>query len=223
MTDRRLPLGAMAVVLALGGCAVAPEPPADQLAGPPTSCESGYVQLTFDDGPTRDVTPAVLDVLAAKGATATFFVTGENVQENPDIVRRAHEEGHRLGNHSWDHPDLSTLGRDEVESQLRRTSEVIQEATGSAPTLWRPPYGASNDIVDQAAEQAGLTTMLLWDIAPGDADSKEPPSVETIRDRVLQEVQPDAVVLLHDAWTPNTPAAVALVLDGLAEQGYCTR
>jgi peptidoglycan-N-acetylglucosamine deacetylase len=223
MTGRMLPLCAMMVALVLSRCAQGPEPPTAQLVGAPAPCESGYVQLTFDDGPTRDITPAVLDVLAVKDARATFFVTGENVQESPDIVRRVQEEGHRLGNHSWDHPDLSTLGPDEVESQLRRTSDAIQQATGSAPTEWRPPYGKSNGLVDQAAGRVGLTSMLLWDISPGDASSEDPPSAETIRDRVLQEVEPDAIVLLHDAWTPNTPAAVALILDGLAAQGYCTR
>ena len=217
------PLWAATVALLVGGCAQVVPVSAPSEGGTRGPCAAGHVLLTFDDGPTRDVTPAVLDTLAAKGAKATFFVTGEHVRDNPDLVRRAIAEGHRVGNHSWDHPDLATLSPEDAEAQLQRTNAEIQQATGQAPSEWRPPYGSTNPVVDAVAQRLGLTAMIPWDIAPGDAETQDPVPPETIRDRVLQEVRPDAIVLLHDAWTPNTPAALALILDGLTGQGYCTR
>ena len=194
-------------------------PPARAASAPP-QCAAGYVRLTFDDGPHPTATPAVLGTLADRGAEATFFVTGEMATARPDLVRRASEEGHRIGNHSWSHPELTTLDRTQVASQLRRTNQAIEHATGNAPSEWRPPYGATNDLVQAAARDAGLDAMVLWTVDPRDwAD----PSATTIRDRVLQAVRPGSVVLLHDATGQNTPAALPMILDGLATRGYCTQ
>jgi len=184
------------------------------------SCSAGYVRLTFDDGPVRTATPAILDTLAAHGARATFFVNGSKAAARPALVRRAAAEGHRIGNHSWSHPDLTTLTRAQVESQLRRTNDVIREITGESPTEWRPPYGKRDDTVRAAARAVGLESMVLWTVDP--TDWADPPAT-TIRDRVLRDVEPDSVVLLHDGSGANTAEALPLILEGLAERGYCTR
>jgi peptidoglycan/xylan/chitin deacetylase (PgdA/CDA1 family) len=191
-----------------------------QAASAPQQCAAGSVRLTFDDGPDATATPDVLDTLAERGVEATFFVTGQMTAARPDIVRRASQEGHRIGNHSWSHPRLTTLDRAQVESQLRRTNEVIEQATGSSPREWRPPYGATSDLVAAAAREVGLDSMVLWTVDP--RDWADPPAT-TIRDRVLQGVRPGSVVLLHDATGQNTPAALPMILDGLAERGYCTQ
>jgi peptidoglycan-N-acetylglucosamine deacetylase len=183
------------------------------------SCTAGHVRLTFDDGPTPAATADVLDTLAAWGAPATFFVTGSMAAAHPALVRRARAEGHRIGNHSWSHPDLTTLTRAQVRSQLQRTTDVIRQATGNAPTEWRPPYGATNDLVEAAAQDVGLSSMVLWTVDP--RDWADPPAT-TIRDRVLQRVRPGSVVLLHDATGQNTPEALPMILEGLARAGYCT-
>jgi peptidoglycan/xylan/chitin deacetylase (PgdA/CDA1 family) len=182
-------------------------------------CAAGYVRLTFDDGPAPTATSAVLDTLAAWGAKATFYVTGSMAAARPALVRRASAEGHRIGNHSWSHPDLTTLTRAQVRSQLQRTTDVIRQATGNAPTEWRPPYGATNDLVEAAAQDVGLSSMVLWTVDP--RDWADPPAT-TIRDRVLQRVRPGSVVLLHDATGQNTPEALPMILEGLARAGYCT-
>ncbi|MGR6964046.1 polysaccharide deacetylase family protein [Geodermatophilus sp. URMC 61] len=192
--------------------------PAQAASAP--QCAAGYVRLTFDDGPHRTATPDILDTLADRGAEATFFVTGQMTAARPDIVRRASKEGHRIGNHSWSHPELTTLDRAQVASQLRRTNEAIEQATGSVPGEWRPPYGATNDLVQAAAREVGLDSMVLWTVDP--RDWADPPAT-TIRDRVLQQVRPGSIVLLHDATGQNTPAALPMILDGLAERGYCTQ
>jgi peptidoglycan/xylan/chitin deacetylase (PgdA/CDA1 family) len=183
-------------------------------------CAAGYVRLTFDDGPNPSATPVILDTLAARGVPATFFVVGSLVAAHPGIVRREDAEGHRIGNHSWSHPDLTTLDSAAVRAQLRRTNEVVKEVTGSTPTRWRPPYGATNRKVKKAARAVGLEKMVLWTVDP--RDWADPPA-EIVRDRVLAAVQPDAVILLHDGTGQNTPEALPMILDGLAERGYCPR
>ncbi len=203
----------------IGALLVLIAPPA-QAVGAPQPCAAGHVTLTFDDGPVRTATPRILDTLADRGVEATFFVTGQMTAARPDIVRRASKEGHRIGNHSWSHPRLTTLDRAQVTSQLRRTNEVIEQATGNAPSEWRPPYGATNDLVDAAAQDVGLESRVLWTVDP--RDWTDPPAT-TIRDRVLQDVRSGSIVLLHDGTGQNTPAALPMILDGLAERGYCTR
>src|SRR2546430_4197491 len=101
-----------------------------------------YIAITFDDGPSETLTPKLLDLLAAHHIKATFFVIGENVAEHPEIVTRAAREGHEIGNHSWSHPNFGKMSDDSVRSQLRRTDDAIRGATGSRPTLMRPPYGS---------------------------------------------------------------------------------
>jgi peptidoglycan/xylan/chitin deacetylase (PgdA/CDA1 family) len=183
-------------------------------------CAAGYVRLTFDDGPNRNATPAILDTLAARGVKATFFVVGSMAAASPGIVRRASTEGHRIGNHSWSHPNLTKLSREQVTSQLARTNETIKQATGASPTQWRPPYGATNTLVEAAARDVGLPSMVLWTVDP--RDWADPPAT-TVRDRVLQAVRPNSTVLLHDGTGANTPEALPMILDGLAERGYCTQ
>ncbi len=183
-------------------------------------CAAGYVRLTFDDGPAVNATPAVLDTLAAWKAKATFFVNGAEVAAHPDLVRRAREEGHRIGNHSWSHPDLTRLDQAQVASQLQRTNDVIEQATGHAPTEWRPPYGATNDLVAAAAQNVGLSPPVLWTVDP--RDWADPPAT-TIRDRILQGLRPGGIVLLHDATGANTVAALPMILAGLTDRGYCTQ
>ncbi|MGY1706243.1 polysaccharide deacetylase family protein [Geodermatophilus sp. SYSU D00697] len=194
--------------------------PAAPAAAAEQACAAGEVRLTFDDGPSRSATPLILDTLAARGVTATFFVVGAMAAASPGIVRRASDEGHQIGNHSWSHPDLTTLDQEQVETQFRRTDDAIEEATGVPPTQWRPPYGATNAAVAATARDVGLTSMVLWTVDP--IDWSDPPAT-TIRDRVLQAVRPDGIVLLHDGSGANTAEALPLILDGLAEEGYCVR
>ena len=206
----------MLVVAAACGL-VLPAVPAQAAAEP---CAAGYVRLTFDDGPNRTATPEILETLSAHGVTATFFVVGEMAAANPAIVRREEREGHTIGNHSWDHPDLTQLDWAQVEAELQDTNDVVEQVTGTSPTRWRPPYGTTNPAVEAAAEDVGLTSMVLWTVDP--RDWADPPAT-TIRDRVLQAVQPDSIILLHDGTGANTPEALPMILNGLADMGYCAR
>jgi peptidoglycan-N-acetylglucosamine deacetylase len=175
-----------------------------------------YIAMTFDDGPSATLTPKLLDILAAHQIKATFFVIGENVAEHPEIVARAAREGHEIGNHSWSHPNLGKMSEDGVRSQLQRTDDAIKSATGSRPTLLRPPYGSITSrekrwIHDQFGYQ-----IILWDVDP--YDWKRPgPSV--VRNRILKETRPGSIVLSHDIH-PGTIEAMPSTFDALEAKGF---
>jgi peptidoglycan/xylan/chitin deacetylase (PgdA/CDA1 family) len=175
-----------------------------------------YIAMTFDDGPSATLTPKLLDILAAHQIKATFFVIGENVAEHPEIVARAAREGHEIGNHSWSHPNFAKMSDDGVRSQLQRTNDAIKSATGSRPTLLRPPYGSITArekrwIHDQFGYQ-----IILWDVDP--YDWKRPgPSV--VRNRILKETRPGSIVLSHDIH-PGTIEAMPSTFDALEAKGF---
>src|SRR6202140_2108485 len=101
-----------------------------------------YIAMTFDDGPSAKLTPKLLDLLAAHHIKATFFLIGQNVAENPEIVAREAREGHEIANHSWSHPNLAKMSDDGVRGQLHKTEDAIRSASGHAPTLLLQPYGS---------------------------------------------------------------------------------
>jgi len=175
-----------------------------------------YIAMTFDDGPSATLTPKLLDILATHQIKATFFVIGENVAEHPEIVTRAAREGHEIGNHSWSHPNFGKMSDDSVRSQVQRTDDAIKSATGSRPTLLRPPYGSITArekrwIHDQFGYQ-----IILWDVDP--YDWKRPgPSV--VRNRILKETRPGSIVLSHDIH-PGTIEAMPSTFDALEAKGF---
>jgi len=148
--------------------------------------------LTFDDGPSR-YTADVLGVLERYGLRATFFTIGREVQRHTSLLRRAVAAGHAVGNHSWDHVRLTTLSDAQVEAQISRTNAALVEALGTAPTLFRPPFGDRDGRVDAVAARLGLTTML-WTV---DCEDWRQPGVEAITDAVARAARGD-IVLLHD-------------------------
>lgn len=190
------------------------------IAPKPPRCTNGSIQLTFDDGPDPARTPALLDLLHAWGAKATFFVIGEQVSAYPDLVRREAAEGHRVGNHTWTHPYLTKLDPGAVADELSRTSDVIAQATGKTPTLWRPPYGDRNAAVIDEATRLGMR-MVLWQDGTDSLDW-EGLTPEQIAKRVVGNSQDGSIVLMHDIHQ-NTLDALPLVLSGLREKGLCAR
>lgn len=109
---------------------------------------------TFDDGPDDQWTPKVLGVLARFHVKATFFVVGSRCDRFPDMLRRIAREGHTIGNHSWNHPNMAKLSPEDIRAQIQRTDDVIRRVTGATPVLFRPPYGALSDTVVAGAIQA---------------------------------------------------------------------
>ncbi|NVI92383.1 polysaccharide deacetylase family protein [Actinomadura sp. BRA 177] len=172
------------------------------------------VALTFDDGPAES-TRELLDVLAARKVKATFFLVGENVVKHPELVRREHEAGHELGDHSYTHADLGTASKKKVMSELTRTQDAIRRASGVTPVLLRPPYGSMSERLTKITKEMGLA-QVLWTVDPLDWEHRDSEYVEK---RVLKSVKPGYVVLMHDIH-PTTVKAVPKIIDRLAAVGY---
>jgi peptidoglycan-N-acetylglucosamine deacetylase len=175
-----------------------------------------YVAMTFDDGPSAENTPRLLEMLKQRNIKATFFLIGENVASNPDIVRRIIAEGHEVGNHSWTHPQLSKLSDDRVTAEITKTQDAIRDASGFTPTLLRPPYGAITMRQRQWIENKLGLSVILWSVDP--LDWKRP-GASVIAQRILTEVRPGAIILSHDIHK-QTIDAMPAALDGLIGKGY---
>src|SRR5436309_9002479 len=175
-----------------------------------------YIAITFDDGPSATLTPKLLDILAAHHIKATFFVIGENVAEHPEIVARAAREGHEIGNHSWSHPNLAKISQESVRSQLQRTDDAIKSATGSRPTLMRPPYGSITDREKRWIHDEFGYQIILWEVDPYDWRR---PGPAVVRNRILKETQPGSIVLSHDIH-PGTIEAMPSTFDALEAKGF---
>jgi peptidoglycan/xylan/chitin deacetylase (PgdA/CDA1 family) len=175
-----------------------------------------YIAMTFDDGPSATLTPKLLDLLAAHHIKATFFVIGENVAEHPDIIARAAREGHEIANHSWSHPNLAKMSDEGVRRQLWRTDDAIKSATGTRPTLLRPPYGSITEREKRWIHDEFGYQIVLWDVDPYDWKR---PGPAVVRSRILQETRPGSIVLSHDIH-PGTIEAMPSTFDALEAKGF---
>lgn len=170
--------------------------------------------LTFDDGPSEK-TPRLLDILETHGVRATFFVVGNMIGGREDILQKMQSKGHEVGGHSWNHANLSELSWDSVYSQLLRTKNSIEAATGATSCLMRPPYGASNGTVSSAAASLGLS-VTFWNIDTLDWLYLD---ADKVYDVILSEAKNGRVVLCHDLYE-STIDAIERVIPELLKQGY---
>ena len=172
--------------------------------------------MTFDDGPSSETTPRLLEILKQRNIKATFFLIGENAASNPDIVRRILADGHEIGNHSWTHPQLSRLSDDRVTAEISKTQDAIKEASGFTPTLLRPPYGAITTRQREWIESQFGLNIILWSVDPFDWKR---PGASVITQRILSQVRPGAIILSHDIHK-QTVDAMPATLDALIAKGY---
>ena len=175
---------------------------------------TGPVYLTFDDGPGY-YTEQILDILKRYNVHATFYVVGRNVPGNASTMQRIHREGHTIGNHSYNHADLSRLTSAQILQELSSTQLAVQQASGITPTAFRPPYGAVNSTVRQVASSLGLS-IDLWNVDPD--DWLQPGTNEIVR-RVLSHDRAGSVVLLHILHA-QTVDALPAIIEGIRMQGY---
>lgn len=155
------------------------------------------VALTFDDGP-GPFTDRLVDVLGDADATATFFLIGNKVAANPDGAKRLADAGMEIGNHTWEHPNMTTIPAGFVPAQMTRANDAITAATGQRPVLWRPPGGLTNEAVNAVAAANNLAG-ILWDVIPfdwiNDADTA------ATRYMLMTRIRPGSVVLFHDTYS----------------------
>lgn len=170
------------------------------------------VALTFDDGPNPDYTGMLLDGLKERGIKVTFFVLGSEVENYPQLVKRASEEGHLIGVHAYKHVNLCQLSDAQAVEQIDRTNGAIYRATGQYASYIRPPYGCWKEDLDYEVQMV----EVLWDIDPRDWATT---SSDLVVRRVLNEVEENSIILLHDASKSSVQAAFTII-DTLQKQDY---
>lgn len=178
------------------------------------------IALTFDDGPSPD-TLEILDVLRRENVKATFFLVGREVEKYPEITRKIAGDGHEIGNHSYSHPIFLFCSSNKTRRELRQTQEIIKKITGVEPKIARPPCGVRSYAYFAAVKELGLQTIQWSDTG---FDWKKIPA-ERIAQNILETVQRDSIVLLHDGDSAGkrsrraTAEALPPVLRGLHEKG----
>lgn len=176
------------------------------------SAEAPKIALTFDDGPSPVWTPVLLDGLKERGVKATFFLIGENAEQNPGIVKRMEEEGHLIGNHTYHHVELTKVSENEARAELADTSAVIAGITGKEPEYMRPPFGAWQRKLEQEIHML----PVLWTIDPLDWTTE---NQDEIVNKVVTEAEENDIILLHDCYKSSVEAGLRIV-DILQEEGF---
>jgi peptidoglycan/xylan/chitin deacetylase (PgdA/CDA1 family) len=172
------------------------------------------VALTFDDGPCPEMTEQYLAVLQAYGIQATFFIIGRQAGLHPETMGKIIAQGSELGSHSWKHDQMDQLAPKQIAADLQETAAQIYELWGQEITFFRPPYGRGSPDVLAAAKELGQK-LVYWDVDP--RDWEEPPPEEIV-ERVMEQVQPGSIIILHEG-RPNTLAALPEIIQGLQARG----
>ncbi len=171
------------------------------------------IALTFDDGPNKQYTQQLLDGLKARGVNVTFFMIGSNAAANMDLVQRAYDEGHEVGNHTYSHPNLNTVGYDGVKNQLNSTAAVLDNACGSGTDyLVRPPYGNANATVLSAMNSPAIN----WSVDTNDWKYR---NSDHVYNHIINNAYDGAIILCHDIYASTVTGALRAV-DVLLARGY---
>ena len=187
----------------------APTPEPDPTKAP----REKAVALTFDDGPSRENTGKILDVLKKYGAHATFFVLGDRARVDGDLLKQELEAGCEIGSHSWNHPQLSKISWSDVKSQVSRTDNIVKKMTdGYQIKLLHPPYGAISDTMRKKLKKP----MILWNVDTLDWKTRD---AKKVFKKVKKEVKDGDIILMHDIHA-ETAEAIKQVVPWLVEQGY---
>jgi peptidoglycan/xylan/chitin deacetylase (PgdA/CDA1 family) len=170
------------------------------------------VALTFDDGPHQTLSPKLLDILKEEGIVATFFVQGKRVNQYPEIVKRAVNEGHQVANHTHNHKQLTSLSKAAMQKEIQDSAAAIEAATGIAPTLMRPPYGAVNSNVKAYAG----TPIILWSVDPQDWRHT---NANTTYNTVTSKAGDGSIILLHET-VSSTVSVISRIIRTMRDNGF---
>lgn len=174
--------------------------------------EKKMVALTFDDGPSEIYTPILLEGLKERGVKAAFFLIGANAKEHPDLVEQMVKEGHIVGNHTYTHVQLNGMKVEDAMKEITDTNEVLENITGQQVVYIRPPFGAFDNELDVKCDMI----QVLWDVDPLDWKCQ---CCDTVVKRVVENVQENDIILLHDVYSSSVEAALNII-DILQKQGY---
>ena len=170
------------------------------------------VALTFDDGPHPEYTPLLLDGLRERGVTASFFILGRNVEGNEELLLRMKQEGHLIGNHTYNHTKLDDLTKQEAAEEIEKTSRAVEHVLGEGTEFIRPPFG----VWDRELEYEVTMLPILWSVDTRDWTTKN--VADTVRKAAGQAKDQD-IILFHDCYESSVEAALQTV-DLLLERGY---
>ena len=185
---------------------------ASPAAGPAEIPASRFVALTFDDGPRRDTTSRLLDGLRERGASATFFLIGQQIEGSEDLLLRMRDEGHQVGNHSWSHASLKDESDWGLLQEVGRTDTLLREVLGEGSYWLRPPYG----LLTARQRQLITVPVIKWSVDPEDWKLRD---TEKDVAAVLKKVQAGDIILMHDS-IPATVDAALRIVDALQAEGY---
>ncbi len=177
-----------------------------------TRVEQKKVALTFDDGPSPVYTELLLNGLKERKVPVTFFMTGQNVEKYPKLVKRAMDEGHLIGNHTYNHIQLTKNNKKEFMEELTRTNATIESITGKEVMFVRPPYGTWNKSLEKQLNMI----PVLWSVDAKDWCCHD---TNVVAERVLSKVKENDIILLHDQYEATVNAAF-LIIEELQKRGY---
>ena len=191
--------------------------------GPEEAVKDRCIYLTFDAGYENGCTEAILNVLQEEKVPAAFFLVGNYIEENPELVKRMAAEGHTVGNHTMHHPDMSAISaREDFEKELEQLEAVYKEVTGAEMVkIYRPPQGKYSEENLQQASELGYTTVF-WSLAYVDWYENDQPTREEALNLLNRRIHPGAVVLLHSTSRTNRDILQELI-QGWKAQGYVFR
>lgn len=184
----------------------------EAIATPEPKKRSKAVALTFDDGPSTANTPTILALLKKYNAHATFFVVGNRVEAGADLLKQELELGCEIGNHSWNHANLSQMSMSAVNKNLNRTKKLVKRLTGYDIKMVRPPYGAISDAMRKKMDQP----MVLWSVDTLDWKSR---NAKAVFREVKKQVHDGSIILVHDIHE-STAQAMKTVIPWLIKNDY---
>lgn len=179
-----------------------------------------YLSITFDDGPNRIQTPKVLKILKKYNIKATFFVIGENVEYQKDVLRQVYKEGHEIGNHFYTHDNINKLTKDQIRENIVSNNELIYKTIGVKPKLVRPPYGIVNENLKEVCGELNMSIIIWTD----NKDSKDWALTKDseIINNLTKKVKNGDIFLFHDSNKKftNTLSAIDVIIPTLQKKGY---
>lgn len=174
--------------------------------------EKPRIAITFDDGPSAKYTPQLLDGLKERNVKASFFVIGKMAEENPKLIQREKEEGHLIGNHTYNHVDISKISDEDAVSEIQKTNQVIEKVTKDNVEYLRAPFGSwKKNLVGRMN-----VFPVAWSVDPLDWTTE---NADEIVNKVVTEVKENDIILLHDCYQSSVDAALRII-DILRKEGY---
>lgn len=158
--------------------------------------------------------PDILNILKKNNVKATFFIEGKWANKNVDLVKMIKDEGHEIGNHAYNHPDMAKISSEEIQKQIKQTNDILQAITGEKPEWFAPPSGSWTDEVVKHADELGMET-ILWTV---DTIDWKKPAPEVMVNRVMNKLEGGSFVLMHP--TTSVQSGLNNLILKIKQKGY---